>query len=88
MPAQKRKLGKEDLDGYLIECDIPTMQFIKNLEDTMKRNPNDNVFITLPLDATHCFIKKSYKDMVARKVDEWLDGVSVAWFSIVILFAE
>lgn len=58
----------------MLECDVPTMKFIQNLEDTMRKKPKEKVFIMEQLDATHCWIKKSHKDLIELKVHEWLDG--------------
>lgn len=81
MPAvQQRKRPPAELKGYLLECDVPTMQFIKNLEATLKKKPSDKPFIIEELDETHAWIRKSYKGLIDRKVDEWLD--TNVWTSV------
>lgn len=78
--APQRKRLPQDLTGYLLECDVPTMQFIKNLEATKKKKATDRVFILEQFDDTHAWIKKGYKDFIDQKVDEWLD--SNVWTSV------
>ena len=72
--SARNKRPKSEREGYLLECDVPTMKFVQNLEDTMRKKPKEKVFIMEQLDATHCWIKKSHKDLIERKVHEWLDG--------------
>lgn len=79
MSARNRR-PKSELEGYLLECNVPTMKFIQNLEETMRKNPKERVFIMEQLDATHAWIRKSHKDLIDRKVDEWLD--SNIWSSV------
>jgi len=80
MSSRQSKIPKSERHGYLLECDVPTMQFIKNLEETMKKKPTDKVIILMELDATHAWIRKSYKEMIDRKVEEFLD--SNIWSSV------
>lgn len=46
----------------------------------MRKKPKEKVFIMEHFDATHAWIKKSYKDLIDRKVDEWLN--SNVWTSV------
>lgn len=80
MPVAQRKRHSSELNGYLLECDVPTMQFIRNLEDTMKKKPGDRIFIIEQFDDTHALIRRSHKGFVDRKVDEFLD--SNVWSSV------
>ena len=73
--------GKSDKDlpppaGYLVSCDIPTKQFIKNYNDNEIKNP-DHKFILEDLDAEHLLVKKKARADIETKVERWMDEVSV-----------
>ena len=57
--------------GYLISCDIPTKQFIMNMNEL---KPSDKRFILQDLDATHLLVKHKAKNEIVRKVEEWEDS--------------
>jgi hypothetical protein len=49
-------------------------QFIMHLND---KKSADKKFIIEDLDATHLLIKGEVRDEITRKVDEWMDEVSI-----------
>jgi hypothetical protein len=56
--------------GYLISCDIPTKQFILYLNEL---KPVDKKFLLKDLDTKHLLVKRTAKDEITRRVEEWLD---------------
>mmetsp|Transcript_28599 Transcript_28599/g.59752 ORF Transcript_28599/g.59752 Transcript_28599/m.59752 type:complete len:121 (-) Transcript_28599:9-371(-) len=58
--------------GYLIECDIPTKQYIRYLN--VLKEPNDKKFISQDLDPTHLLVKEQYKDEILAQVEAWEDS--------------
>lgn len=76
-PAPKREKastpGADDAPpsaGYLIKCDVPTKEYIQYLN---KVKPQDKRFIIQELDSTHLLVKKSAREEIESKVEEWLD---------------
>jgi TFIIH basal transcription factor complex TTD-A subunit len=62
--------------GFLVTCDPPTKQYIKFLD---KAKSADKKFILEDLDATHLLIDGKAKDEILRKVEAWMDEVSVTF---------
>jgi hypothetical protein len=56
--------------GYLVSSDVPTVQFIKRLNEL---KPVDKKFILQDLDSTHLLIRENAKQEVTRKIEAWLD---------------
>lgn len=56
--------------GFLLTCDPPTKQFIRQL-DEMKTV--DKKFILEDLDATHLLIDGKAIGEIERKVEAWMD---------------
>ena len=46
----------------------------------MRKKPKEKVFILEQFDATHAWIRKSYKALIDRKVEEFID--SNIWSSV------
>jgi hypothetical protein len=65
--------------GFLLTCDPPAKQFILHLNDTKIA---DKKFIIEDLDATHLLIKGEVREEITRKVEEWMDEVSLIYASI------
>jgi TFIIH basal transcription factor complex TTD-A subunit len=57
--------------GYLISCDVPLKQFIQHLNEL---KPVDKRFILQDLDATHLLVKRTAKDEILKKVEEFEDS--------------
>src|SRR5689334_15394341 len=57
--------------GYLIDCDVPTKQYIQYLNEL---KPIDKKFIIHDLDATHLLVKHKARDEILQKVEEWEDS--------------
>lgn len=51
--------------GYLVECDVPTKEFLINLNDSLP--PSDN-FIFCELDDTRLFIKPKRVEFVRQRL--------------------
>jgi hypothetical protein len=60
--------------GYLLSCDAPTKQFVKSLNESKTL---DKKFIIEDLDPTHLLVKEKAREEIMRKVEEWMDTVSV-----------
>lgn len=56
---------------YLLQCDVPTKQYIQYLND-LKGNEHKR-FIIQDLDSTHLLVKLSAKAEIEQKVEDWLD---------------
>ncbi|KAG7342335.1 transcription factor TFIIH complex subunit Tfb5 [Nitzschia inconspicua] len=56
--------------GYLLSCDIPTKQFIHNMND---QKTIDKKFILEDLDAEHLLVKESARAEIEREVERWMD---------------
>jgi Transcription factor TFIIH complex subunit Tfb5 len=73
-PPPTDSATKDDLPpsaGYLISCDIPTKQFIENLND---QKPSDKRFILSKLDETHLLVQHKAKDEILRRIEDWEDS--------------
>mmetsp|Transcript_8559 Transcript_8559/g.12602 ORF Transcript_8559/g.12602 Transcript_8559/m.12602 type:complete len:115 (-) Transcript_8559:327-671(-) len=57
--------------GYLLSCDAPTKQYIKQINESKNI---DKRFIIEDLDATHLLIKPSARDEILRKIEKWMDS--------------
>lgn len=57
--------------GYLLSCDVPTKQYISNMNDLKTQ---DKKFILEDLDAEHLLIKKSARAEIEKKVEAWMDS--------------
>ena len=60
--------------GYLLTCDAPTKQYIKSFNDSKS---TDKKFIIEDLDPTHLLVKEKAREEILRKVEEWMDAVSM-----------
>ena len=72
--------------GYLLNCDAPTKQYIKSLNET---KTNDKKFIIEDLDPTHLLVRERAREEIFRKVEEWMDKVrSVLFCSVLCYFCS
>mmetsp|Transcript_24685 Transcript_24685/g.34486 ORF Transcript_24685/g.34486 Transcript_24685/m.34486 type:complete len:110 (-) Transcript_24685:392-721(-) len=60
--------GPPASDGFLISCDIPTKQFIMNLNQTRNQK-----FVLKDLDEKHILVKASARKLIHKEVEEWMD---------------
>lgn len=54
--------------GIIVSCDIPTVQYLKHLNETVYSN---NPFIIEELDATHVLVKRKARNLVFQKIQAW-----------------
>jgi hypothetical protein len=54
--------------GVIVSCDVPTVQYLKHLNETIYSN---NMFILEHLDATHLLVKRKARNLILQKVEEW-----------------
>lgn len=71
-PGSSEKKSKDlpPSAGILISCDVPTKQYICNLNQL---KPVEKKFIIQDLDATHLLVKAKARDEINKKVNEWMD---------------
>lgn len=71
-PGSSEKKNKDlpPSAGILITCDIPTKQYICNMNQV---KPVDKKFIIQDLDPTHLLVKAKARDEIYKKVNEWMD---------------
>lgn len=58
------------INGVVLECDIPTKQFLVSLNDSL---PPKEQFICLDLDDTRVFIRSKRADFVKAELKQWGD---------------
>ena len=71
-PGNSEKKNKDlpPSAGLLVTCDIPTKQFICNMN---QEKSADKKFIIQDLDPTHLLVKAKARDEIYKKVNEWMD---------------
>lgn len=71
-PGSSEKKNKDlpPSAGILVTCDIPTKQYICNMNQL---KPVDKKFIIQDLDATHLLVKARAREEIHRKVNDWMD---------------
>jgi len=58
------------MKGVLLECDIPTKQYLLHLNDEMA---NSEKFVIYDLDDTHLFVQSTVSEFLEEKLQRFHD---------------